>query len=286
MYVGVKKKAFFLTHFLLKNKYYFIVQLLGSLMMKNTYRLFFLLLVMINFNHTTAKQVTDSEYSAPLNNQHYNKFYLSLFGGESLSNKKYSAEGVSKKFKHSNVYGIGIGYKWDQEIRTDITLSQFKGFKFNAYQTLQDPLLPSKFATFNYTQTIKSTLLAANIYYDFANQSCISPYINAGIGLARNSAGTFYSNASSTADIGYNPGIYNGLIPGKVKYSFAWSIGGGISFKASDVLTWDVINYRYFDLGKFGTKNTSLSAENNDQKGRLAAHSITTGIRVSFDIFK
>jgi opacity protein-like surface antigen len=242
--------------------------------------------LLINFSNSVAQDYSDKLGSKVLAGDK-NKTYLSVFGGSAFAGNKLDYL-IKKSPAPSNLYGIGAGYYINDNVRIELNLSQLSGFKYRVSRTEDDMDNPEYKVHFKLNQTIKSTLIMANLYYDFKNQTSFIPYITGGIGVARNKAGTYYQAASNDSVEKFNPAYYyNAITPGRVKNDFAWNIGAGISYRANDHFIWDIVNYKYNHLGKFSTKNTSLANNpSNSMKSKLSAHSVTSGIRIQFDLFK
>ncbi len=123
---------------------------------------------------------------------------------------------------------FGIGYQFDDSYRADIT-----GNWTGAYKVAPGA-------------TIDTRMVLGNMYYDWKNDSAVTPYIGAGIGYGWTDAtGPGYSNAS---------GVAVGLT-------------AGASFAMTNNLALDV-GYRFHDILTGG----STPAE----------HQVTAGLRVKF----
>jgi opacity protein-like surface antigen len=199
-----------------------------------------------------------------------NSPYGIIEGGYSKSaTKTKGGYAVAKKLKSSSVMGLGLGYKVGENVRSDITFNYRPDFKY-------------KGATGSWSgkQKIKAYNFMLNGFYDFANMGGFTPYIGAGIGMARIHSGTFTQTDAS--------GIY--YTSGKTKTNFAYQATVGGYFKLADGVDFNV-GYRYVDLGKFNTKHAERDVTVNGvttdktvnvAKGNLKAHEFLAGLKFSF----
>jgi opacity protein-like surface antigen len=175
---------------------------------------------------------------------------------------------INDKLKKSNIYSIGAGKYFTENLRADIDLS-FRNYKLN-----------DNIDGTTRTEKIKSTTLMVNGYYDIYNFGPITPYISAGIGIARNKAGTLnVNNPTLAVNTSYNSKTIN---------NFAWQIGAGASIKATEQVDFD-LDYKFINMGKIQpgqgvavdySDNSSSSAEPG--KSKLRAHEVTIGARYNF----
>ncbi|NCA68737.1 MAG: porin family protein [Sphingobacteriia bacterium] len=112
----------------------------------------------------------------------------------------------------------------------------------------------------NLNGDVSSLALLANGYYDFRNHTPLTPYVSAGLGVAR-----------VEADVVARPGagLPGGSDEGTV---FAYQIGAGVAYAVSNQVAVD-LKYRYF-----GTEHPSLGGVEID----YASHILYAGFRVSF----
>lgn len=165
-------------------------------------------------------------------------------------------------------YGVGAGYRFDDNWRADLTLGQMDTFKFS--KVIPDVDVIGANAAVR--QKLKSTLLMLNGYYDLRNGNLI-PYLTAGIGLAYNNAGTYEF-----------PG---GHISGEKKIKLAGNLGAGMNVKVVECTSVD-LGYKYMYMNKFETaKVAHFNAQPDVALGRpvgarLGAHTFTVGVRQGF----
>jgi len=92
-------------------------------------------------------------------------------GDIGASKTNFSAKSLkSIKSKVSPSYNVGVGYKFDDNLRADANLK----------------LLKSKMKT----GEAKHKVAFVNGYYDFKNESIFTPYVTAGLGMTHNTSKT------------------------------------------------------------------------------------------------
>lgn len=123
---------------------------------------------------------------------------------------------------------------------------------------------------------IKTHAYMLNAYYDFDTCTKFTPYVGAGIGLAK----------TKIARHGEYDGPFMEGGEGTVKHTgIAWQIGAGIAYALNDNVSVDV-GYRYIDYGKF--KDSSLQDFGPAEVGlsrtsyETTANELYAGLRYSF----
>lgn len=122
--------------------------------------------------------------------------------------KKGSTQTVDSKFKP--MYNVGVGYKFNDNFRSDVNL-QLSNSKSSFVKG-------------------KSTVGVVNSYYDFKNDSIFTPYVTAGVGIAKHTSKTSTSKLKSPTN-------------------FAWNAGLGSKINMTSNIDLDV-SYKYASLGK------------------------------------
>jgi opacity protein-like surface antigen len=166
------------------------------------------------------------------------------------------------------IAGAGVGYRFTQRLRADVTFSYRGGFELD----------DSDQAPSSYAADITSYNAMLNGYVDFPLERWprVVPYIGAGIGYANN----------KTDDItNWNlpplpPGV--STLPGGSSSNLAWQISVGASIALTPKITLDV-GYRYLDSGKIETNAgnvTGFWAQPYDgATGYLHTHELQVGLR-------
>jgi OOP family OmpA-OmpF porin len=180
---------------------------------------------------------------------------------------------------NSIIFGGGVGYRFLPFMRGDFTLDYAPSFQ--PHGTVVGGTLAGTNATGS--AKLNSLVGMGNLYLDFGNfvpgglfGPTVQPYVDGGIGFARNSLGT--TNLTSTTG--------NETISGSTTTNFAWGVGGGVNFQLTPSLSLDAA-YKYLDLGElktgtttsgFGAPVTRTGLTSND----FTAHTVTVGLRWTF----
>ncbi|NQW02006.1 MAG: outer membrane beta-barrel protein [Rhodospirillales bacterium] len=159
---------------------------------------------------------------------------------------------TSESIGGTAVWGGGIGYRFNENLRSDVTFS---------YRPDAD--VSATTAAGNTASTEVSALsVMLNAYWDVITVDKVTPYLGAGIGMAH----------LSTSDQATSGGI--GTETGATANNFAWSLTAGAAYAVLDNTSLDM-NYRFINLGDFGQQgSTSYDA--------LMAHEVRAGLRVIF----
>lgn len=118
---------------------------------------------------------------------------------------------------------------------------------------------------------IKTHAYMLNAYYDFDTCTKFTPYVGAGIGLAK----------TKIARHGEYDGPFMRGGEGTVKHTgIAWQIGAGIAYALNDNVSVDV-GYRYIDYGKF--KDSLIFDHGSFRTSyETTANELYAGLRYSF----
>ena len=190
----------------------------------------------------------------------------------------YKSGGL-KSLDNSAYFGLGAGYRLNENFRTDLNIGYMNEFK-----------LSKSFKGSNggdtFKQKINSMSVILNAYYDICDYNNFIPYVTAGIGGARNKtkkATEVFTNADGSA-------VTQTLTQaGKSKTNFAWNVGLGVMYKFQDNFYVD-LGYKYNDLGDLETKKMAVSqtaagVQGNTTsafKSKLKVHNITLGVIYAF----
>ncbi|MYZ48054.1 outer membrane protein [Propylenella binzhouense] len=171
----------------------------------------------------------------------------------------------NNSIEDTGMVGAGIGYKFNNFLRADITAdyewpAKFKGNSDCACELATEYADISAFTTM------------VNAYIDLGYYAGFSPYVGAGIGAsyvtADNGYGTVQKDGSITR---YD---YSGS---SSKWNFAWALMAGVGYEFSPNLALDV-GYRYLNLGS--AESPVLQGLTSRIKYEdLSAHEIRVGLR-------
>lgn len=188
---------------------------------------------------------------------------------------------LNEKMLGAADFGIGVGYQFNDYLRSDLTLDYETPAKFTGTMWCQSGSVPpcdSRDDTGTYkNQSLKISAWSAlaNVYADLADLNGLKPYIGAGAGLS-------YLRTSSVSTEGFE-GTDGSSMQGAGKWNFAWALMAGVSYPLSDQLSVD-LGYRYLNLGDAKTSSVAdteygrYEATRFDYKN-VQAHEVRLGLR-------
>jgi opacity protein-like surface antigen len=166
------------------------------------------------------------------------RFYLKMDLGNSFPTGSFKhldgEDYYNGKVSSTWLAGIGTGYDLNKNIRADVALTHRDQYKFRYSQ-----------GSLFVRQNFSNNSLMANFYYNFANFSTLTPYINFGIGISSNYSDNYaqYINSGKVLST-----------QSKTKYDLAWSTGIGLQTKLISNLYAD-LSVKYVSLGDLGDLN-------------------------------
>ncbi|MSP88671.1 MAG: porin family protein [Alphaproteobacteria bacterium] len=188
--------------------------------------------------------------------------------------------GELDKIGDSVSFGAGLGYRWNRQLRFDLTADYRPGF------AIDDKDQATPFAA-NYKGDLTSLVGLVNAYWDvpvdlgqYASWlSRVHPWFGVGVGVARN----------KLDDLSYSQRLASGAtatgkLPGASATGLAWQAGLGLGIDILSNLTLDV-GYRYLDAGdiktKAGTVTDSVAGRLavGEDKGDLKSQEMQMGLR-------
>lgn len=179
------------------------------------------------------------------------------------------------------LYNVGLGYKFNNNFRTDLTISKLNHAKF-FYSNKNSQSRSDTESKFSYENdvvskskfNVDSTVIMANLYYDLLNYKIFNVYTGLGIGMSQNSVTGFMYNDGMDLNQGYKK--YN---DSNKNNSFAYGLTLGSSLKISDSSVID-LNYKYYDLGKIKHKADEIESLSHNMESKHKVHVISFGLRV------
>lgn len=206
-------------------------------------------------------------------------YYIRLDAGISQPKGKLNNDDIyfDQSLKRAEFYGAGVGYIFNENIRSDLTLTGRSNYKFSYSGSNSDDTVN------NANQKIQATSLMLNTYYTVPVNNVFVPYINAGIGVSKIFASDYSSLQLAQNDLGeiekyaYSSGS-------STKYNFAWNLGFGTQIKSTNDLAIDVF-FRFIDLGKTKTQNISIYKDGvyqSSEKSRSWLQSYEAGISLIY----
>ena len=182
---------------------------------------------------------------------------------------------------NTGLYGAEVGYRFNENFRTSLSLSYIPDFK-NNYSTSM-PETDNKgrnyTETTNYNTKVKSLVSMFNVYYDIVEINKFTPYITLGAGMSSNktsSTDTITNGLGGSASLTYSTATHN---------CFAYQAGLGARYSINKDFDLD-LHYAYANLGKFKT-GTTLSYNGASESvaaktGKLRAQEVIVGIAYKF----
>ncbi|MGQ7794175.1 outer membrane protein [Faunimonas sp. B44] len=171
----------------------------------------------------------------------------------------------SNSIEETGMIGAGIGYKFNNFFRADLTVD----YEWPAQFSGQTPCPTCTGFTYarEYADLSAWTTMV-NGYVDLGNFSGISPYVGAGIGASYVTADNVHYVANGK----------RGEIPGTAsKWNLAWAVMAGVGIEFSPNVALDV-GYRYLDLGS-GESPVLQGLTSRIKYEDLTAHELRVGLR-------
>ena len=166
----------------------------------------------------------------------------------SLNNLLYSqytsVETVDKGFNSSPLFGLGIGYQWNEWLRTDVT-GEYRG-RAN-FHGLDIGTAPGLILPDDYRASKSEWLFLANAYVDLGTWWHITPFVGAGIGMSQITIDSFRD--VGITGIAPTPPILSVAYGNSAStWNFAWALHAGLAYKVTKNVTVEFA-YRYVSLG-------------------------------------
>jgi len=178
-------------------------------------------------------------------------------------------------FDAAGIFGIGIGYQFNDWFRVDVT-GQYRGrsnFHGSDVFVFSNAGVPTP-GVDTYTGSKFEWLALANGYVDLGTWWCVTPFIGAGVGFAQNTVSNFVDTNPPTLGVA--------LAPAGAKWNFAWALHTGVAYKVNPGLTVE-LGYSYVNLGDATTGIVSdfTGIANNHAMTfkELTSHDLKFGMR-------
>ena len=141
---------------------------------------------------------------------------------------------TSEKYSTSFDGSVGFGYKY-QWFRADLVYDRSGPTRVSAFTTIPvgQPQLTAK---------ISSQTVLANAYVDFGTWGGFTPYVGAGVGIARLKSVNYVDNSDSPSN-----NVFGVTGPG-TQQNFAWAAMAGVAYQVAPSWVVDV-GYRYLAMG-------------------------------------
>ncbi|MBQ0712860.1 MAG: porin family protein [Porticoccus sp.] len=192
-----------------------------------------------------------------LTTAHAESWYISgQVGHTQTEDADWDDSGFSGEIELDNTvnYGLAVGKRINKNVRAELELSYREAdldkFCADGFGCGSNGL----------GGELETTLLLANVYYDFMPNETWHPYLSAGVGVARHDGTLSASNGALSVSASGDDNV------------FAYQLGAGISYDASERVQL-VLGYRY--LSSSDPEFASFDAQYDAQELNFA-------VRVSF----
>lgn len=208
-------------------------------------------------------------------------------GGTVFSNESFDNARFSKPFS----YGVGMGYQFNNYLRTDLTTDFFNG-SLSGKSNIDAPCSADEASGtscgFNHRADYSATNVMANGYIDLGTYAGITPYLGAGAGVTYLKWGSMNSTAfcedGSSACSGTT--YTSGKLSGDDSWRFTYALMAGASVDLTNRVKLD-LGYRYSDTAggkmfQYGATERGWGA--SGAKGHddgFQKHEIRAGVRIT-----
>ena len=190
-----------------------------------------------------------------------------------------TVEAVGMGWDSSMFFGLGVGYKFNDWFRADVT-GEYRG-KANFHGS-DNVTFTGGQGVDNYSGSKSEWVFMANAYVDLGTWWCVTPYVGAGIGMRQHQDQRLprrwlhlHRAASSPTATTYAEDA--------TKWNFAWALHAGITYKVTQSMSID-LGYRYIDMGS-GTTGATRAFDGSFSNGgpftfnHITSHDFKLGVR-------
>jgi opacity protein-like surface antigen len=142
---------------------------------------------------------------------------------------------VQKDIQDTSIFGMGVGYEWNNWLRFDVTGEYRTKAMFKATGSYTDFCGGGGTCFDVNTGNLSSSVFMANTYIDFGTWWCLTPFIGAGVGGAYNRVTGVQDNgiiSSGFSGFGYTLSDNN-------SWTLAWNVQAGLTYNVNDNLKID-----------------------------------------------
>jgi opacity protein-like surface antigen len=148
-------------------------------------------------------------------------------------------ENIHKDFDSAPIFGLGLGYQFNNWLRADVT-GEYRGkSNFHGYDIVY---AGGNTYTDEYRGSKSEWLVLANVYADLGTWGVFTPFVGVGIGGSWNTISNFMDICTTCP----GGGVAHGVSASKA--NFAWAAHAGVAYKVTNNVTIEFA-YRYVDLG-------------------------------------
>ena len=182
--------------------------------------------------------------------------------------------------------GVGIGYRFNNWFRADITGEYRGSSSIGVSDTLYTPFAGGP-QTNTYKGNLTSLVTLFNGYVDLGTWNCLTPYIGAGIGFASNTISGLTDQGIVFSNYPFGPVSPSlGTAQSGTKSGLAWALMAGFGYEVNKNLTLE-FGYRYLNLGDARSgriQNAFLAESYAPLKAKdIDSHDFRIGMRWNFN---
>jgi opacity protein-like surface antigen len=208
-----------------------------------------------------------------MTNQRFDRLHQRLYDVPGTT-----VEPVGFGWDSATFFGLGVGYKFNDWFRADVT-GEWRG-KANFHGS-DHVIFNGGEGVDNYSASKSEWVALANAYIDLGTWWCVTPYIGAGVGMANvrmigfRDDGIAFIGGALTNSVAYAADAD--------KWNFAWAAHAGITYKVTQSMSID-LGYRYLSLGN-GTTGATRAFDNSFTNGGpftfkdITSHDLKLGVR-------
>jgi opacity protein-like surface antigen len=158
---------------------------------------------------------------------------------------------VQQEIQDTSIFGGGIGYAWNNWLRFDVTgeyrtkaLMKTTGRYMGTSDFCPNTVFGVGSCFDNISGNLSSAVFLANAYVDLGTWWCLTPFIGAGVGTARNML-------SGVQDQGIISSGFQGFgytNSNSAQWNLAWDVTAGLTYNVNEFLKVD-LSWRYLNMG-------------------------------------
>ncbi len=181
----------------------------------------------------------------------------------------------NERFGKSMMLGLGVGYKFNNWFRADVTAEWRKNYQFHATNSGTNYVdgYSDESAKFS------ARTLMLNGYVDLGTWSGFTPYIGAGMGVTTNELKGWTTQVFCYTAL-CTPSGPSATIPDTRKSGFTWALMAGTAIELTPNLSIDV-GYRFLHLGKVTTGADAFGV--GARIGDVKINEVKAGLRYKFN---
>ena len=149
-------------------------------------------------------------------------------------------------FDSAGLFGLGVGYKFNNWFRFDVTGEFRAGAHFSALDNFPCGACATGFGVDRFEATKSEWLFLANAFFDLGTWHGVTPFVGAGVGFDRLTIGNFTDTNIVNTAIGFSDSYS--------RWNFAWALHAGLAYQVTPNFTVELA-YRFVSLGNGATND-------------------------------